>query len=200
MTIPAVLQWTIRLSAIVAIVGGMSLFFIHIVTVNSTTVALTFLLTVLAAATAWGLIEALFASVLAVLSFNYFFLPPVRTLNIADPQNWIALLAFFVTAVTASQLSVRAKRQAAVAIERRLEVERLNALGQSMLLSSGLDPTARETVNRIMQIFDIPGAALYLKSENAIFRSGPEAAGVSDDRRNGGSRRSASNTTPPWFP
>ncbi len=157
-----------------AIIAGISFFYVRIAAANATTVALSFLLAILGIATGWGLIEALVASVLAVLSFNYFFLPPVRTLVISDPQNWIALLAFLVTAVTASQLSVRAKRRAAEAVERRLEVERLYALGQAMLLSPGLYPTARETVNRMMQIFDVPGAAFYLKAENASFRSDSE--------------------------
>ena len=44
------------------------------------------------------------ASVVAVFGFNYFFLPPVGTLTMQDPQNWVALVAFLVTAVTASQL------------------------------------------------------------------------------------------------
>ncbi len=168
------MRWTVRLAASAAIVTVLSLFYYRLSAVNATTIALSFLLAILGIATGWGLIEALFASVLAVLSFNYFFLPPVRTLIISDPQNWVALLAFLVTAVTASQLSVRAKRRAAEAVERRLEVERLYELGQAMLLSSGLHPTAREMVNRVMQIFDIPTAAFYLKAEDAFFRSDPE--------------------------
>jgi two-component system sensor histidine kinase KdpD len=51
-----------------------------------------------------------------------------------------------------------------------------------MLLSSGLHPTARETVNRIMQIFDIPAAAFYFKAENAFFRSGPDSDAISDQQ------------------
>ena len=45
----------------------------------------------------------------AMLCFNFFFLPPVGTLTIADPQNWVALLAFLATAIVASQLSGRAR-------------------------------------------------------------------------------------------
>jgi len=170
------------LVASAAIIAGITSLYFHVAAANATTVALSFLLAILGIATAWGLVEALFASVLAVISFNFFFLPPIHTLIISDPQNWIALLAFLVTAITASQLSVRAKRRAAEAVERRLEVERLYALGQAMLLSSGLHPTARETVNRIMQIFDIPAAAFYLKMENAFFRSGPDSEAISDQQ------------------
>jgi len=92
---------------------------------SSTTVALALLLVVLFAATGWGSRPALFASVLGVLCFNFFFLPPVHTFNIANPQNWIALAAFLITAVTAGQLSAHAKRRAEEAEAGRREIERL---------------------------------------------------------------------------
>jgi two-component system sensor histidine kinase KdpD len=89
------------------------------------TVALTLLVVVLFIATVWGSRPALAASGLGILSFNYFFLPPVRTWTINDPENWVAWIAFVVTAVTAGQLSSYAKRRAEVAELRRLEIDRL---------------------------------------------------------------------------
>jgi two-component system sensor histidine kinase KdpD len=94
---------------------------------NPTTLALAYLLGVLAISASWGLRQSVFMSVLATLAFNYYFLPPIGTFTIADPQNWIALFAFLVTAVTASQLSERARREARSANQRRQEVERLYA-------------------------------------------------------------------------
>jgi two-component system, OmpR family, sensor histidine kinase KdpD len=79
------------------------------------TVALTLLMVVLFIATVWGSRPALAASGLGILSFNYFFLPPVRTWTINDPENWVAWIAFVVTAVTAGQLSSYAKRRAEIA-------------------------------------------------------------------------------------
>lgn len=93
--------------------------------VNSTTVALAFLLDVLFSAILWGSGPALVASVLGMLSFNFFFLPPVKTFSIADPQNWIALATFFITAIAVGQLSARAKRRAKEAESGRQEIERL---------------------------------------------------------------------------
>lgn len=93
--------------------------------VNSTTVALALLLVVLFVATLWGSRPALVASVAGMLGFNFFFLPPTGTLTIADPDNWIALTAFLITAVTVGQLSVRAKRRAGEAEARRQQIERL---------------------------------------------------------------------------
>jgi two-component system sensor histidine kinase KdpD len=93
--------------------------------INSTTVALALLLAVLFIATGWGSKPALLASVLGVLCFNFFFLPPVGTLTIADPENWVALVAFLITAITAGQLSSRARRRAVEAEIGKREIERL---------------------------------------------------------------------------
>src|SRR5437763_15544028 len=83
--------------------------------VNATTIALFLLLIVLWAATTWGLAEAIFTSILAVLGFNFFFLPPVGTFTIADLENWVALFAFLVTAVTVSRVAVTAPYRAVAA-------------------------------------------------------------------------------------
>ena len=93
--------------------------------INSTTVALAFLLVVLFVASFWGSSPALLASVLGMLCFNFFFLPPLYTLSIAHSQNWVALTAFFTTALVVGQLSARAKRRAEEAEGARREVERL---------------------------------------------------------------------------
>ena len=95
--------------------------------VNAATVSLALLLNVLFIATRWGSVPALLASILAMLCFNFFFLPPFGTFTIAAADNWIALLAFLVTAVTAGQLSGRAKRRAEEAEFGKREIERLYA-------------------------------------------------------------------------
>jgi K+-sensing histidine kinase KdpD len=93
--------------------------------INPTTAALAFLLVILFVATAWGSRPAVLASLVGVVSFNFFFLPPFGTFAIRDPDNWIAFVAFMITALTAGQLSARAKRRAEEAEEAKLEIERL---------------------------------------------------------------------------
>jgi two-component system sensor histidine kinase KdpD len=92
---------------------------------SSTTVALALLLIVLFAAMGWGSRPALLAALLGVVCFNFFFLPPVYTFTIVDPQNWVALAAFLITALTVGELSARAKRRAEEAEAGRREIERL---------------------------------------------------------------------------
>jgi two-component system sensor histidine kinase KdpD len=83
------------------------------------------LLVVLFVATRLGSRPAVLASIAGVFCFNLFFLPPVGTLSIADPENWIALAAFLITAVTVGELSARVKRRAQEAEAGRREIERL---------------------------------------------------------------------------
>src|SRR3974377_816390 len=126
--------------------------------VNSTTVALTLLLSILGISARWGLVEATTAALLAVLGLHYYFLPPVGTFTVQDPQNWVALFAFLVTAVTASQLSERVRRRAAEAEARRLEIERLFELVQTMLLSGSSRKTVRGVVHAVVRVFGCAGA------------------------------------------
>ena len=84
---------------------------------NATTVALTFLLVVLVVAATSRLWIAVVTSIVAMLCFNFFVLPPVGAWTIADPQNWVALLAFLAVSLVANSLSsvARAKTDAALA-------------------------------------------------------------------------------------
>ena len=92
---------------------------------SSTTVALALLLVILFTATFIGRNPALLASVVAMLCFNFFFLPPVRTWTIADPQNLVSWAAFIITAITAGELSAYAHRRAEETERGKQEIERL---------------------------------------------------------------------------
>ena len=116
------LGYIVAIVVIAAATAVMKVVGIH---TNPTTVALAFLLIVVFVATAWGPKPGIVASVLGVACFNFFFLPPLHTFVIADPENWIALFAFLLTAITVGQLSAHAKRRAAEASIARQETEAL---------------------------------------------------------------------------
>ena len=116
------LKYATAVAGIAAATGILKSIGTHI---NPTTVALAFLLIILFVATAWGSRPAVFASLVAVVCFNFFFLPPVGTFAIGNPDNWIAFVAFLLTALTVGHLSARAKRRAEEAEAARREIERL---------------------------------------------------------------------------
>ena len=124
--------------------------------INEMTVALAMLLVVLFISAVWGRWPGLFASVLGMLCLNYFFLPPLYTFTIADPRNWIALAAFFITALTAGQLSDWVKQRAAEAEASRSQARLASTYNRS-LLEASLDPLV--TIGHDGKINDVNAAA-----------------------------------------
>ena len=82
----------------------------HLLAVQN--ISLVFLTAVLTSAIAYGLWPSLFACLVSVLAYNFFFLPPLYTFTIADPENVVALFFFAVVAVIASNLAARVRAQA----------------------------------------------------------------------------------------
>jgi len=66
-----------------------------------------YLFAVLPVAALWGLSYAVLVSVVSMLAFNWFFLPPTHTLQLHDSENWVALAVYLVTAVSVSWLAAR---------------------------------------------------------------------------------------------
>lgn len=129
-----------RIARLIASLAGVALVTwagFYVFHVNALVMGFAFLLIVLLVAARWGLFESVTTSIVAMLCLNFFFIPPVLSLTIADPQNWVALFAFMVTAVTASRLSTGARQRAREAQDRRAEVERLYELSRSLMLIDG---------------------------------------------------------------
>jgi two-component system sensor histidine kinase KdpD len=187
----AVIRLTGRVCAALGLVAAINFFFSRVVPVNATTTGFFYLVGILMIATAGGLVESTIASVVAMLCFNFFFLPPVGTFTIADPQNWVALFAFLATSLTASQLSARAKRRTGEAIDRQVEMERLYSLSRALLLTDTARPMANQVVQQIAQTFEFTSVALYERSSGEIYRAGADDLSDIDARMREAAIRSA---------
>jgi two-component system, OmpR family, sensor histidine kinase KdpD len=141
---------------------------------NPTTVSLTFLLAVLIVSAAWGLLYAVFLAIVATLALNFYFLPPVHTFTIADPENWVALFVFLATAIIASQLSERARREALHATQRRREIERLYTFSQRLLITENVPELLNAVPKYIVECFDVRTAAIFVNGREDAYRSGPD--------------------------
>ncbi len=138
--------------------------------VNAVSVALLMLLLVLGAAAHWGLAEAFFTSLLCVVGLNFYFLPPIGSFTIADPENWIALFVFMVAAVIASQLSAQAKRRTEEALAGRAEADRLYELSRALLMDEARD-TLRLSVAKTGQVLGVDNIAFYDLAKRKIYGS-----------------------------
>ena len=127
---------------------------------NATTAGMVFLVLVVWSAAQAGLWPSLYVAVLCAVSFDYFFLPPLRTFRIAGVQQWVAMISFLASCVVAGRLAERARRQARQAQQRREDVERLYKLSQEMMLYEDATGLSRELPRMIQRIFALDGVAL----------------------------------------
>ncbi len=164
-TLYQILRFAVSAAAVALIIFVYS----RLLHVNPTTVGFTFLLAILIESTIWGLRSAIFTAILATLAYNYFFLPPLYQFTIADPQNWIALFAFLFTAVIASQLSDRARRETEHSNQRRSEVERLYAFSQQLLVSDNVFGLINRIPNYVVECFGVTGAAMFLEEKQETY-------------------------------
>jgi two-component system, OmpR family, sensor histidine kinase KdpD len=135
-------------------------------------VAMAFLTAVLVSAVVYGLWPALFASFASVLAYNFFFLPPLYTFTIADPENVAALFFFGVTAVIASNLTARVRAQAIVARQRARTTEELYQFSRKLAGAANLDDLLWATVHQIALMLKVRVVILLPEDNTVVVRAG----------------------------
>ncbi len=174
----SVIRAALRFAACAAVLLLVAYIYTAALRVNPTTVALTLLIWVLIVSALWGLRYALFTAFFATTVFNFYFLPPVRTFTIAGTQNWIALFAFLITAVIASQLSDRARKQTDEAVGRRRELERLYSFSQQLLIADNVLQLLNAVPGHVVETFGVSAAVVYVPDKGNIYRSGIDTPGL----------------------
>jgi two-component system, OmpR family, sensor histidine kinase KdpD len=114
-----------------------------------TTAAQCFLIAILASAVSGGLWASLFASLLSVLSYDFFFLEPLNTFTIAGPENVFSLFFFAVVAFIASNLAARIRGQAITAWERTRITEELYLFSRKLAGTASIDDLLWATAHQI---------------------------------------------------
>lgn len=142
--------------------------------VNAPTAGLVFLTLVVWFASRLGYRLSLYVALLCAAGFDYFFLPPYRTLLIIGVQQWIALFSFLASSIVVSRVAALARTQALQAELRRLEVERLHELGQQMMLYEDANGLMRELPHVIAKIFSLEGVVLYVRGREQFQASSPD--------------------------
>lgn len=144
---------------------------------NAATVSTTFLLVVLVVAAVSTFRVAVAVSLVAVLALNYFFLPPVGTFTIADPQNWTALFAFLAVSLVASNLSAVARARTDEARARRNELARLFDLSRDVLITTEGRDAINGLARSVARRFDLAYIAIALPSGASwdLYEAGPLA-------------------------
>lgn len=138
---------------------------------NSTSAAMVFLVLVVWSSTITGIRLSLSVAVLCGLFFDYYFLPPYRTLRLASPQEWVALISFVASCLVVGRVAEMARRQTRQAERRREDVERLYALSQEMMLHEDAAGLIRDLPLLIQRIFQLDEVVLFIRDQDQFYSS-----------------------------
>lgn len=164
----AAIRWLLAFGALAGIVICYRMW----LRVNPTTVALTLLLYVLLLAARLSLRYAVAVSLVATACYNFYFLPPVGTFTIADPENWLALFAFLATSMIGSRLSKQARDEAEQARNRQREVELLFTLSRELLQSENVAELVNSVPEMIHRVSRASSVVLYLLEGDRLYQAG----------------------------
>ncbi|MBV8830974.1 MAG: DUF4118 domain-containing protein [Acidobacteriaceae bacterium] len=142
---------------------------------NAATAAVVLFLIVLLTGAYAGFAEAIVVSIAAAVCLDYFFIPPIGSISIGDPQGWIILLAFLVVAIFTSFLSSSFRRQRNEIADQQSEAEKLHIFSRSMLLSSTATDIRRLTVNKCIELFGFRATVLFESAAGSFQSSMPES-------------------------
>lgn len=142
--------------------------------VNASTAGLVFLVLVVWTAAQTGIALSMLIALLCATAFDYYFLPPYRTLMLAGAQAWISMLSFVACSLATGRVAERASRQARQAEQRRVDMERLYTLSQELMLHEDGAGLMRELPRLIRQTFGLDAVVLYARSGEQ-FHASPAA-------------------------
>ncbi|MGP8188190.1 MAG: ATP-binding protein [Terracidiphilus sp.] len=142
---------------------------------NVTVAGMVFLVLVVWWATQSGLGLSIYIAILCALFFDFYFLPPVRTLWLEGAQAWVAMVSFAISCVVVSRLSERARHQTRRAEQRQADVGKLYALSQEMMLFEDADRLLRDLPGAMNRIFALQGVILFVSDQNRFYFSESDA-------------------------
>lgn len=101
-----------------------------------------------------GFRYGVFASILSVLAFNFFFTKPYLTFDTINPGYPLTFLFMLLVALITSALTVRIKTQALFAVEREHRTDVLYEINKKLLTTRGADNIVRLISDYVIMLFN----------------------------------------------
>jgi two-component system sensor histidine kinase KdpD len=142
----------------IALLAGYGAFRVHF---NLSTAGFIELLVVVLIAVNFGFWEATSSSLAGIACLDYFFAPPILSFHVNDPQNWVALASFEVTALIVSRLSVQVQSHMRQAVLQRSNTEKLYELSRSILSLNRQEPPGLQIAHLIRKSVGVDAVAIF---------------------------------------
>lgn len=131
-------------------------------------ISLLYLLVVAGIALRFGQGPSITAAIIAFLFFNFFYVPPYYTLDVATSRDISALIVFLIVGILISQLVVRVRQRTLEAIRRGRQTETLYQLSVVLIREDEPEQILRAIVERVRQVFELSTAAVMLESPEKL--------------------------------
>jgi two-component system, OmpR family, sensor histidine kinase KdpD len=135
--------------------------------ISPTNLVMVYLLAVVIVAVYLGRGPSILASILSVLGFDYFFIPPYLTFSVSDSQYLLTFVALFVVGLTISELTARVRDQAVAAQRREADTAALYALSRDLSVADGLDGVIRVVSTNVGETFGREVAVFLPETEGS---------------------------------
>lgn len=147
---------------------------------NAATVVLLYLLVIVWQSLVGGFAVAAAVALLAAVLLDYFFLPPLLSLRIADPLNVLAFLVFAVIALVITHLVSRLRAEADRARRRSRNLDQLYQLARQMLLAEPHKLDLGRLVQTLRELFAASAVCLYAADSGELHTAGTVRCGLSE--------------------
>ncbi|MEP9374853.1 sensor histidine kinase KdpD [Mesorhizobium sp. KR1-2] len=144
-------------------------------------IGVVFLMGVLVSALRYGLAPSIFTSIVSALAFNFFFLPPLYTFTIGDPESIVTLFFFLIVSVIASNLTSRVRAQALAARQRALMTENLYLFSKKLAGTGTLDDVLWATAFQIASMLKVRVVLLLPEQGRIVVKAGYPPEDTLDD-------------------
>lgn len=132
--------------------------------------ALLYLLVIMFVASISGVRPALFASVLAFLFLNYFFIPPYHTFIVYDEKDWLLLIVFGIAAIIIGLQTGKLRNRESQALAREREAALLNRFSAHLVSEISTEKMADVLVNEVRANTGSRRAALFISDKSGKLR------------------------------
>jgi two-component system sensor histidine kinase KdpD len=147
-----------------------------------------YLLGVVAVAIRFGHGPSVLVSLLGVLCFDYFFVPPLHSFAVADPRHAFTFALMLLVALVVSGLTVRTRKQAEGARTREQRTAALYELSRELSSLRGVDRIAAAAVAHMSRVFGSAVVVLLPDAAGNLVPHPPLAAPPLDERELGVAR------------
>jgi two-component system sensor histidine kinase KdpD len=158
------INWGLYLRAVIVVVVCavlVSFMFPYFAPAN---IVMVFLVGIVLVAVRYGRGPSILASLLSVVAFDFFFIPPHLTFAVSDTQYLITFGVMLLVGLTISNMTARIKEQAEIARERERRTASLYSMSREFANNSSADALADAAIDHIHDVFDsqvilfLPGA------------------------------------------